>query len=396
MSGRFVVRRAPVSNSVRAVPCSMLAALLVTALLPGVAGAQTPAQDPAQNPAQNPAEAPRFGRIAIDQAQLYCWPSVVVSPPRFEDTLAKDQVVMVGRNEGDFVQIKLPLGPTGYVTKRFSTTDENGVVRTKGTKVSFRYRTRTAEAPVQQLPDGTELFVIGEHEDWWRVRLPAVEAWLPQTAVTIGDQSDPKLAADYAASKALYDNEVNQRLEAIAAANKQAGQNKADADAVQLVEDAFQKELQKPVADQQFEPLTEVLDKVAGTLDEKSSAQVMVESLRKRIQAQVWIAEATALRDSKPVRSDKPVIVPQPKDDLERFHSIGWLRYQSRLGGTGIFYLEKGGLRLHHVTCATGRYDLALFIDCEIGIQGPRRRPTSEAFSVLDVERLEVLGHNRH
>ena len=48
------------------------------------------------------------------------------------------------------------------------------------------------------------------------------------------------------------------------------------------------------------------------------------------------------------------------------------------------------------MSCSTGRYDLALFVDCEVGIQGPRRSPAGAAFSVLDAERLEVLGHNKN
>jgi hypothetical protein len=377
----------------------LLGSILFAVLLPGVVAAQSPQPSPEEGLEQSPAaaaEAPRFGRIVVDETQLYCWPSAVVMPPKYEDTLTKDQVVKLGRTEDTFIRIEMPLGPMGYVSKRYSTTDEAGNVRSKGTKVAFRYRTRTTEAPVLQLADGTELFVIGEAGDWWRVRLPAAEAWLPLIEVQIGDAGDTALAADYATSKAIFENEVQKRLDAIAEIKRLAEQNEADAAAVQLVSAAFQKELQKPGGEQQFAALSQVLDRVEGTLSEKSSARTTIASLRKRIQAQEWIVEATALRDSKPERFDSPVITPQPKDELERFHSIGWLRYERRLGGMGTYYLEKGGLRLHHVTCSTGRYDLALFIDCEVGIQGPRRRPASESFSLLDAECLEVLGHTRN
>ncbi len=82
----------------------------------------------------------------------------------------------------------------------------------------------------------------------------------------------------------------------------------------------------------------------------------------------------------------------QPKDELGRFQAIGWLRYERRLVGPGTFYLEKGGRRLNVVTCSTNRYDLALFVDREVGLIGPRRRPATETLSQLDVEKLEVLG----
>jgi len=337
----------------------------------------------------------QYGRVVVDEAQLYCWPSVVASPPRFEDALDKGQIVRIGRTEGDFVHVQLPLGPIGYVSKRYAVADRDGGVRTQGSKVAFRYRTRTTEAPVTQLADGTELFVIGEQGDWWRVRLPSVEAWLPRSEVQLADQSDAELAAGYAASKATYEIEVNARLEGIAAAKQRAEQEAADVEAVQLVRNAFQDELKKPVTAQHFAPLSAALDKVEATFAPESSAKGLAASLRQRIQTQQWIVEATEIRDSKPVPSAEPVPESQPKDSLERFQAIGWLRYQGQLGGAGFFYLEKGGLRMHHVTCTTGRYDLSLFVDCEVGIMGPRRRPTSGSFSVLDAERIEVLGHQR-
>ncbi|MCA8973666.1 MAG: hypothetical protein KDC98_03045, partial [Planctomycetes bacterium] len=280
------------------------------------------------------------------------------------------------------------------VSKRFSSADEDGKVTTKGSRVSFSFRMVTTEAPVLQLDDATELHVIGEQDDWWRVRLPMAEAWLPQAEVQIGDQTDAQLKIDHAAIQAKYDAEVNARIERIAAEKERQAKDAADAAAVQVVSDAFQKELDKPVGEQQLPALLATLDKVDGTLAEESSAKGLVTALRQRIQTQQWIVEATLVSASEPVRSE-PAIEPLPKDRLERFQAIGWLRYESQLGGSGTYYLEKGGLRLYNVTCSTGRYELAMFIDCELGLNGPRRRPSSESFSVLDVERIEVLGRDK-
>jgi len=362
---------------------STLAALLVAA-------AMLPAQEPGAAP--EPAAAPQYGRVLVDSAQLRCWPSAVAAPPVFEDALTKGQVVAVGRSDSGFRLIALPFGPSGYVSKKFAVLADDGKVRTKGTKVAFRYKPRTNEAPLQQLADGQELTVIGEQDDWWRVRLAGVEAWLPEAEVQIGDQADATLATGFAESKAKYEAEIQARLDQIEQARKRAEQDQADEAGVLLVADAFAGELKKSTGEQQFAPLEAALDKLEASLAKESKALGSIATLRQRIQTQKWIVEATVVRDSKPVPGPESSIVPQPKDELEKFQSIGWLRYESRLGGVGQYYIEKGGQRQHLVSCLTGRYDLALFIGREVGVLGPRRRPATESLSVLDVERLEVLG----
>ena len=43
------------------------------------------------------------------------------------------------------------------------------------------------------------------------------------------------------------------------------------------------------------------------------------------------------------------------------------------------------------VTCQSGRYDLSLFVDCEVGLIGASRRPATDSLRVLEVEKVEVL-----
>lgn len=349
--------------------------------------ATTPAAN-APGAAQN--EAPKFGRIVVEKAPLRCWPGTAAQPPVFDDVLAKDQVVGVGRSENGFRAIVLPLGPLGYVSRKFVEVSPEGVVKTKGTKVAFRYRARSSEAPVTTLPDGTILHVVAEQAEWFQVRVPSVEAWVAEAEVQVGDQADAALAAGYAALKAKHEAEVKARLDQIAAAKKREEQDKADLAALQVIQDQFATEMRKPVAEQKYTSIDEALDTFVTTIAAESAAKAAAESLKKRIETQRWVAEATVLRDDKPA----PVTAPsaEPKDQLERFQSIGWLRYERRLGGPGTYYLEKGGRRQYLVTCNTARYDLALFVDREVGIAGPRRRPATESLSVLDAERLEVLG----
>ena len=349
--------------------------------------AETP---PASAPAPAPAAPPQLGRVLTEKVALRCWPGTAAQPPVFEDVLEKDQVVMLGRTENGFRAVVLPLGPVGYVSRKFSEAASDGTVKTKGTKVAFRYRPRSSEAPVAQLEDHTVLHVVSEEPDWYRVRVPSVEAWVPEADVQIGDQADQALAASYAEWKAKQEAEVQARLDTIAAAKKQEVQNQADLAALKLVEDAFTAELAKPIKEQSYDPLNQALETLVGTLAAESAAKPQAETLKKRIETQRWIAEATIVRDAKP----EPVaaLPPEPKDDLEKFQSIGWLRYERRLGGPGVYYLEKGDRRQCLVSCNTGRYDLSLFVDREVGLMGPRRRPAAESLSVLDAERLEVLG----
>jgi hypothetical protein len=385
MYGHFAARRAPLpAGTGVAGLCLALLAFGLPLGLAGTAAAQ-----------EGVAPSIRYGRVAVDQAPLYCWPSEVASPPHYEDTLAKGDAVQLGRSESTFVQVVLPLGPVGYVSKRFAAAGEDGKVRTKGTKVSFRFRMVTTEAPVLQLDDGVELCVVGEQGEWWRVRLPAAEAWLPAAQVTTGAAGDAALAAEWEAVRARHQGEVDARLAAIATEKQRLAQAQADAAAVGTVDDALRAEMNKPLTEQSYQPLNATLDKVDAGLAVDSPAKALVASLRKRIQTQQWLVEAALVQQEKPVPAQNPLPAPAPKDSLERFAAIGWLRYEGRLGGLGTYYLEKGGLRLHHVSCSTGRYDLSMFVDCEVGVMGPCRRPGSESFSMLDIERLEVLGHNR-
>ncbi len=363
---------------------SLLSAQVPT---PGATPANpAPAAAP-QSPA--PAETPKLGRIVVEKAQLRCWPGNAAQPPCFEDVLPKDQVVAVGRTENGFRAVLLPLGPVGYVSRKFTDVGDDGTVKTKGTKVAFRYRARSSEAPVTTLAANTVLHVVGEQPDWFRVRVPAIEAWLPEAEVQIGDPADAALATGFAALEVQQKIEVQARLDAIAAAKKQDEQNKADLAAVQAVQEAFSAEMGKPVAQQNYAGIEESLAQVVAKLAPESAGKAVAEALQKRIETQRFVAEATVLRDEKP--APVPVAPTEPRDQLADL-SIGWLRYERRLGSPGIYFLEKGGRRLYLVSCNTGRYDLALFVDREVGITGPRRRPAAESLAVLDAERLLVLG----
>ncbi|GAB4155905.1 MAG: hypothetical protein Fur0037_24260 [Planctomycetota bacterium] len=77
---------------------------------------------------------------------------------------------------------------------------------------------------------------------------------------------------------------------------------------------------------------------------------------------------------------------------VEFAHAVGWLRWERGLAGPGRYVVEKGGRDLFVVTCSSDRYDLSLFVNREVALIGPRRRPDADALRLLDVEKLEVLS----
>lgn len=350
---------------------------------------------PATAPTDKPQDAaPVYGRIVAESAPLRCWASAVATPPAYEDVLKKGQVVRLGRSQNGFREVMLPLGPIGYVSKRFTKAGDDGVVVTKGTKVAFRYRPRTSEAPVAQMPDATQLHVVALEDGWYRARIQGVEAWVAESEVQVVP-SDPDVVAASGELGKLMQAAVQVRLDAIAAEQKQKEQDDIDLEAVKVVEMAFRKEMAKSIDEQQFAPLQETLAKVIDDLTTDGVARIACAALQKRLETQQWIVEATAARNEKPPVSNPVPVKPVSKDRLERFESIGWLRYESRLTGPGIYYIEKGGRRQHLLSCNTGRFDLSLFVGREVGVIGPRRRPIAASLSMLDVERIEVLGAMR-
>lgn len=373
----------------RAVALSLreVQALLVLAALAVSLGAQDPAPTEPAKPA-----APQLARVTLERVALRCWPTAVEAPPVFEDSLQKDDVVAIGQQKDNFREVLLAVGPVGYVSKKFTKADEQGQVVTVGNDVSFRFRPRSSEAPVDFLVDGTVLQVVGEDADWWRVRCKGSLAWVLETDLAVVEANEASLLAQ-ASTERRFASEVETFRANLLAKQRKLAQDNVDLGAVAVIERSFVSEASKPGAEQGYAPLLEALAKLDASLAADSAGKLATEALRKRMETQQWIAEAmrVQLEKPKPATDVQPVV--QPKDELERFQAIGWLRYQSRFNLPGTYYLEKGGKRLHDVTCASGRYDLALYLDCEVGLAGPMRRSKDDATAAnLDAERIEVLS----
>ncbi len=335
-----------------------------------------------------------LGLILVDEVQLQVWPSE--NSPRYEDVLRKDDVVRIGETRDGFVCIQLPTGPAGFVHKDFATDPVDARVSTKGKRVSFRYRPKSGEAPVDMLPEGTDLWVLGEPEGaakWWRVRQPSRECWLPQSAVQVFEDPPLTMRKSHVDFVRVRNAEVQ-------------GYAQAQRDAVaarQLLEEqrakvstllaTYQQELDKATQQQQLDPIAQQAESLLAEVGDESALASTLRDLRRRIDQQRWVVEAVSVRDAQPVPAqvESAEVSPVVKDPLERFQAVGFLRWENGLLGPGRFVIEKGGQPLYLVSCDSNRYELSLFVDHEVGLIGSRRRPATESLRILDVEKIEVL-----
>lgn len=375
---------------------------LVGSLLVGglVLSGSLAAQDPVEtNPAgPDPAGAGDPGPLAVvleDEVQLLCWPTQ--NSPSYEDVLAKGVVLRIGESRDGFQQVLLPLGPFGYVHKRFASEPADGKVQPKGRAVAFRRRPQSGEAPVTSLAEGSELWVVGEVGDWWCVRFPAREAWVPAAAVELVVDRTPELLSAQEAFAAAQQAQVESYLAEV-----------ADRRAQQLLADEQERQLQElqtklsgvlgaGATEAALAELATATDALLATLAEEGQLQRAAGDLKRRIAQEKWNVEAEAVLDEQPVPPSDLTPLPPPvvRDPLDRFQAVGFLRYQRSLVGPGRFVIEKGRQPLYVVTCDSGRYNLNVFVGREVGLIGSRRRPSAESLRQLDVERLEVLSGDR-
>lgn len=366
---------------------------------PAPAGAVTPAPAVQQPGAVVPAEASAtnaeaVGTVLVAEARVKCWPTE--HSPVFEDVLTQQATVRVGRSEGGHRLVVLPLGPTGYVNKKFATEPAEGKVKTKGKAVAFRYRPKSGEAPVSALPEGAEMLVVGEQDDWWKVRRAGIEAWVADPEIQVFDKPTGEQAAAVEQLAGVHrqqsDAWIAHQAELVEQARKAAENQKAYVAA----EEAFRAEEAKPLAERKFDEIEASLAKLAAEAAADSPLANGIAALQQKIAKQKWLAEAVAVRDAEPVEpKDLPQIKPNVRDNLDRFDTIGWLRWRRGLTGPGQYVIEKGGQDLFVIICSSNRYDLARFVDKEVGVIGPKRRPSNESLRILDIDKIEVLGTKR-
>lgn len=367
------------------------------AIPPDSAPAQA-AQDPVSAPVQavpstdaKSAANHQLGTLLVDGTKVRCWPTG--HSPCFEESFVKGTVLGVGRSDAGFRQVLLPLGPVGFVFKKFAGEMVGGKVQTTGKAVAFRYRPKSSEPPITSLPEHTELWVLGEQDDWWRVRNPNAECWLPETDVQVFDQAPATMTKAFAELQKTQLAEVQGYTAAIELRKVEVRLETERQKSLLLLQDQLGAELQKPVPEQALETVSKAAAEFLATLPETSVARPGTIELQKRIGQQKWVVEATAVRDQVPMPiKDLPTLRVDVRDPLERFQAVGFLRWERGLGGPGKYIVEKGGQRLLVVTCDSGRYELDLFKDKEVGMIGSRRRPSADSLRVIDVEKIEILA----
>jgi hypothetical protein len=103
------------------------------------------------------------------------------------------------------------------------------------------------------------------------------------------------------------------------------------------------------------------------------------------------LEEARAQREEGQLKRRQAIEQAAKETDLYagRFDARGWLERRDRPGQPGRFVLVWSGNDVAEVVCKTGRYDLPMFENYELGIVG---FPTGARQKTIDVSRLEVLS----
>ncbi|MCC6669848.1 MAG: hypothetical protein IT458_02220 [Planctomycetes bacterium] len=342
--------------------------------------------------------APDFGHAKVKNKELRLRCFGTERSPTFEDALAEGEVLEVAKAAGVLRLARVPMGPTGYVAKRFTSVPEQGIVRPLGSDVAFRYRPVTGEAPVTTMAKDTALVVVGEAGEWWKVRHATAETWVSETEV--------EFVTDAAAAESLA------RLEARRRAEAQEGWTAIEKTLVakRQVEEArgklvdYQRRLVESSAEakgdrvKQVEALNQLSVEVgtlAATLTEGSEERKAAEALRERIDKQALITRALVVRDE-PLRPDKEtrerqIVRPATPDPLARFAEVGWIRVVQKAAPAEQVRIEKGGQVLAYLVNRNRRYDLRVFDGAEVGITGVYDRDEGQTVRTLNVDRMEVI-----
>lgn len=339
------------------------------------------------------AAAPRYGRVVGKEVKVLCFASQ--RSPVYEDVLREGDVVMVGKESGEFLQVVLPLGVVGYVHKDFTTAPVEGVISTTRPRVSFRYRPQAGEAPIQLLEQGARLRYLAAQEGWWKVRMVPEGAWVGIKDVQVFREASPTLVKSYDALRTVHDNQCVAAAAEFAKADAEAKLRQAQ---VQRLEE-LRKQVQAAatLADaQQLEKLTELANSVKdleAEMPADTTPKVSAGLLAADIKSRHLATAARLLLAEKP----KPATDVMPGSRLAaaapftRFVATGWLRFDRHADGHLQCRLEKGKKAVAYVTCSSGRFDLALFDGVEVGIRGDETSAGLQMAPIIDAVRLEVL-----
>src|SRR5260221_7373441 len=227
-----------------------------------VVGAAKDAPAPADKDAR---PVPVLGQIQTAEARVLCWPSA--NSPAFADKLKQGLVVALLPADAGFRRVLLPLGPVGFVHKKYVGEPQDGRVKTKGKGVSLRYRPRTGEAPVDTLKEGTELPIVAEKDgEWWQVRCAEIAAFVAEADVQVLAAPTPEQQAAVAELLQTEQAEVDGWLKAVADKQAQAAVDAEQTQKLAGLQERVRGEGQKNTAAQQWQPIAEAITTFAKEL----------------------------------------------------------------------------------------------------------------------------------
>jgi SH3-like domain-containing protein len=350
-----------------------------------------------QQPDLQPIPTPKVMAVVQGEGrQLRCFASD--SSPVFADPLPEGMPLEMIEEADGFVRVRGPFGPLGWVSKRFTETAAAGTVVVDGIGVSFRYRPKPGELPVEVLSKGTVLTVVGEEGDWWQVRNPNGSGWLKPEEVDVFTSPNPTLVERWREAGRVRAEMVAGFAVQQAAQAKAAQARQALLDQLETIHRLYRAELGKSEDQRDFAPVLAALSTLEeGLAEDETAVQSGIASLRGQVEEQQFYLRALAIRSDAPPRpaaANKSDRVARSRDGLDRFDAIGWLRYRPDAPAGEAFALEKGGRVMFFLESPDARYDLRLLDGLELGVvaSGPAFRPHSESLRVMPVARLEVLG----
>ena len=351
-----------------------------------------PATTPSAAPATPTPATVRVGQIQAD-TPARCWPTE--HSPVYSDTFKVGDIVKVLAEADGFFTIALAQGATGYVHKKFATgPDAEGMVKATGTRVSFRHRPRSTEAPVSMLEANTAMPCMGMDDEWFIVRNPSAVVYVPVAAVTV-PEDQAALAAPLAAAEQARVEEWNKLTQARIAKAKADEELRANQAALGELTARFRAEAGKPWKEQQaaeFAAIEAALTELAPKFASETSERVTAASLDAEIKKQVVVLEAQFVASEKlPPAPGEAVVRPVTPDPIDRFDLVGWLKVVSSSVPSRAVRVMRGGKVLGYLSCTSERYDFALFDGAEVGVIGPKEASNDGAWAI-DVQRLEVLS----
>lgn len=339
---------------------------------------------------------PMLARIESDSVQVRCFASV--NSPVYEGVLPKGTVVTVGETTGEFCRVQLPIGVVGYVSKKFTSTPQDGLVRTTGVGVSFRYRPtprRRAEQPVTRLAKDIALKYLGGEGDWWKVRMVTESAYLPIKDIQVFQTANATLQKSQAELARQHQVQWQEAVSAYEQALAAAALDKERTARLAALRQTYVKELEKGADQQEFDPLMGEVAKLIAEVPDGTPLWAAAQRLQKAVKTQQVMLQAQVLLNSTPPPAKGPEIkvVVTPADPLGHLQHIGWLGRHPGAAGAAVFQLTKGGKLVCNLKCSSHRYDLSMFAGVEIGVIGTAEH--DEQMSYVEVGEIVVLGRAR-